>query len=312
MASSNSNHHPYKIYVSAEPYNYFKDDNSLESPLMGFRCFITMTYFPDKPLDKSLKRYIQAHNSLHEFKNPADKLTAEFISSNMFSNNTIIPFSLTNLHWKNKITDKDSVPDMSVDGVVTLTLGACNEMIGKSRESGRKKLLMHINVKKEVIVPHDEYIAMLKAKEAEEKRQEVLQQVETMVRLRGQSWNFSRSEREAMDNAIREVGLGNSISDALNLLAQRAIRESGRAQQVKWVPAASTAIQGLEVKKMTAAGAGGGGDDQEQCVFCMKRMVMGSEVISLPCSHVFHRGCIVRWLNTSHTCPICRFKLPTS
>ncbi|KAK7849382.1 e3 ubiquitin-protein ligase rduf1 [Quercus suber] len=31
----------------------------------------------------------------------------------------------------------------------------------------------------------------------------------------------------------------------------------------------------------------------------------------MPCSHIFHRQCIVEWLNNSHCCPICLFKMPT-
>ncbi|OMP11918.1 hypothetical protein COLO4_03594 [Corchorus olitorius] len=41
MALPNSSH-PYKIYVTAQPHNFFKDDQSLESPLIRFKCNIKM------------------------------------------------------------------------------------------------------------------------------------------------------------------------------------------------------------------------------------------------------------------------------
>ncbi|KAK9927414.1 hypothetical protein M0R45_024598 [Rubus argutus] len=48
------------------------------------------------------------------------------------------------------------------------------------------------------------------------------------------------------------------------------------------------------------------------CVFCMEEMVTGCEVTPMPCSHLFHGRCIAEWLSrSSHTCPVCRFQLPT-
>ncbi|KAK7400568.1 hypothetical protein VNO78_11778 [Psophocarpus tetragonolobus] len=32
---------------------------------------------------------------------------------------------------------------------------------------------------------------------------------------------------------------------------------------------------------------------------------------SMPCGHVFHHHCIVKWLQLSHVCPLCRYPMPT-
>ncbi|KAH0973919.1 hypothetical protein GBA52_015818 [Prunus armeniaca] len=53
------------------------------------------------------------------------------------------------------------------------------------------------------------------------------------------------------------------------------------------------------------------GEVDYQCVVCMEEMVRGDQVTCLPCSHVFHGNCVIKWLKLSHTCPVCRFKLPT-
>ena len=33
------------------------------------------------------------------------------------------------------------------------------------------------------------------------------------------------------------------------------------------------------------------------------------EILKLPCRHLYHRGCILKWLHTSGTCPTCRYEV---
>ncbi|XP_004514181.1 uncharacterized protein [Cicer arietinum] len=44
------------------------------------------------------------------------------------------------------------------------------------------------------------------------------------------------------------------------------------------------------------------------CSICLVDFSFGSKAIRLPspCSHVYHENCIMRWLNESNTCPLCR------
>lgn len=54
------------------------------------------------------------------------------------------------------------------------------------------------------------------------------------------------------------------------------------------------------------------------CAICMDEFVhvdinndIGtSRIFRMPCNHVFHQQCIVKWLQTSHTCPLCRYPMP--
>lgn len=46
------------------------------------------------------------------------------------------------------------------------------------------------------------------------------------------------------------------------------------------------------------------------CSICLDEFLVGCEVTSLPCSHLYHRDCIVKWLDKSLFCPFCRFQLP--
>lgn len=43
-----------------------------------------------------------------------------------------------------------------------------------------------------------------------------------------------------------------------------------------------------------------------QCSVCWEDFVLNEDVRQLPCSHVYHDGCIRPWLELHGTCPICR------
>ncbi|KAI8981151.1 hypothetical protein BD414DRAFT_464121 [Trametes punicea] len=54
---------------------------------------------------------------------------------------------------------------------------------------------------------------------------------------------------------------------------------------------------------------------EKDCAVCKEQFKLESEdpddqvVITLPCNHPFHENCILPWLKTSGTCPVCRYQL---
>ena len=50
------------------------------------------------------------------------------------------------------------------------------------------------------------------------------------------------------------------------------------------------------------------------CPVCIECFNAGDELVVLPCQglHVSHWACLQPWLATAHTCPACRFELPTA
>ena len=50
------------------------------------------------------------------------------------------------------------------------------------------------------------------------------------------------------------------------------------------------------------------------CPICLEGFVAGDELVVLPCQglHVSHSACLQPWLVKAHTCPTCRFELPTT
>lgn len=47
------------------------------------------------------------------------------------------------------------------------------------------------------------------------------------------------------------------------------------------------------------------------CVVCQEAYEADDVAIQMPCLHVFHRGCLLEWLQRRNSCPMCRRQLPT-
>jgi len=52
-----------------------------------------------------------------------------------------------------------------------------------------------------------------------------------------------------------------------------------------------------------------------ECAVCKDQFALNTKepdeqvIVTLPCKHSFHEGCIMPWLKSSATCPVCRFQL---
>jgi len=82
-------------------------------------------------------------------------------------------------------------------------------------------------------------------------------------------------------------------------------------QFVNTTPASNEAISSLKACSLP-----------RDCCICMQRFhdeleEGGSDdsddvkVSTMACGHIFHHDCIVKWLQTSHVCPLCRYAMPT-
>ncbi|KAK1263270.1 E3 ubiquitin-protein ligase RING1 [Acorus gramineus] len=71
------------------------------------------------------------------------------------------------------------------------------------------------------------------------------------------------------------------------------------------VSASREAVEALKVEIYE----GKDGDDVDDCRVCFDDFIVGSEVMRMPCGHLFHRDCILKWLEKSGVCPMCRLKM---
>ncbi|XP_008806229.2 E3 ubiquitin-protein ligase Praja-1-like [Phoenix dactylifera] len=85
------------------------------------------------------------------------------------------------------------------------------------------------------------------------------------------------------------------------------IADEGIGGDFSGVPASKASIRALEVVKYNGVGA----EFQEnECSICLEEFEFEMEVTRMPCKHVFHGGCLTRWLERSHICPLCRYEMP--
>jgi len=58
-------------------------------------------------------------------------------------------------------------------------------------------------------------------------------------------------------------------------------------------------IDSAEIKKLSKL-------DKDKCLICQQSFKVNSEVLYMPCLHLYHKTCIVRWLIHNDKCPTCK------
>lgn len=48
-----------------------------------------------------------------------------------------------------------------------------------------------------------------------------------------------------------------------------------------------------------------------ECSICQEDFLEGESVLKLPCRHLYHEVCVMRWLESHTTCPVCRKDFPS-
>ncbi|CAF3143130.1 unnamed protein product [Rotaria sp. Silwood2] len=48
-------------------------------------------------------------------------------------------------------------------------------------------------------------------------------------------------------------------------------------------------------------------DNSSQCSICFGDFIISDILLQLTCKHIYHRECLLHWLQTHYRCPYCRF-----
>ncbi|KAG8388488.1 hypothetical protein BUALT_Bualt02G0130900 [Buddleja alternifolia] len=73
-------------------------------------------------------------------------------------------------------------------------------------------------------------------------------------------------------------------------------------------PASKTAVEGMPDIKITDDMLA---SDSSQCAVCKDSFELNEVAKQMPCKHIYHKDCILPWLELHNSCPVCRYELPT-
>eukprot|EP00927_Polykrikos_kofoidii_P070783 TRINITY_DN6716_c0_g1_i1.p1 TRINITY_DN6716_c0_g1~~TRINITY_DN6716_c0_g1_i1.p1 ORF type:complete len:434 (+),score=87.34 TRINITY_DN6716_c0_g1_i1:3-1304(+) len=110
------------------------------------------------------------------------------------------------------------------------------------------------------------------------------------------------ARRRAVGESSSDEGSGRSIEEAEE--EQEVVLE-GEEEISDHEAMAMLRASVFPVHVVTAEQVDGGGDSE--CVICIEEYVLGDSVLTLPCFHRFHEGCVRKWLCKSNECPSCKF-----
>lgn len=114
---------------------------------------------------------------------------------------------------------------------------------------------------------------------------------------------ISNNLRELSESLVERT---EALGEALEEYVEESIRESVATESALPVRAADpSAVRQLARITISEAHM-----SSSSCPICLEAFKLDEKARQLPCHHMFHDSCIIPWLDTRNTCPVCRFELP--
>ena len=219
-------------------------------------------------------------------------------SSNMVSN-LISDMNIESrrYHWRQGMQQQQQPWTVleDVDDLIRHILDCARPLVSEVMNNTDSKIMkgIRLSIKKEITLPHSEFEKLEKARKERERKQRNLDAIENMLSMEAMSGQTL--PRWCWEEVVEEPFLERALM-ASREQAERLFKPVVRATE-------------SSIKKLKDVIVG----DRERgpCPVCLENFTVGSHVTRMPCSHTFHRTCILSWLNKSHVCPLCRFQLPS-
>ena len=126
-----------------------------------------------------------------------------------------------------------------------------------------------------------------------------VEEVEQPFRRRGQ-YHLSEDQARRWSSAAALLQLlENQLREELHLL-QANYDESEKKPKFTKLMRESLRNVYVDVEKIVS---------QPGCPVCSEDYTVGDNVTQLPCGHIYHNACVMPWLESKLTCPICRYEL---
>ena len=252
----------------------------------------------------------------NKFKN---NISMSFLSNKNIRNNNKI--YMNNNFTHNNIRQQSNINSEIIKDNENISLGDFNiDYITFCKEYEEEKRKKEEQKKKE----EEERLKRIRKKEEEEKlrklleeerrRQEIVRKRQEIERQRREEERLRR-ENEEMYNRImlrqREMQERRLIERQQQNchLKDYSILQIIVPDEVKycWGPIEQKILKRLTVMNINDINKLN--DDIKKCIICLEEFKSSDKVIYLPCCHIFHKDCIIKWVKKDAICPLCKLDL---
>ncbi|KAF3944450.1 hypothetical protein CMV_029085 [Castanea mollissima] len=294
-SSSSSSNQDYDVYINASNAPLSKDKFNEPNIYIVYR--VITNYSSNATLSSRQIRDDPKADTVFSF-------PCEFLISSSSLNMVSKLISDMNIesqryHWRQGMQQQQQQQPWTVledvDDLIKHIVDFARQIVSEVMNNTDSKIMkgIRLSIKKEITLPHSEFEKLEKARKEREREQRNLDAIENMLSIEAMSGQSL--PRWCWEEEVEEPFLERALM-ASREQAERLFKPVVRATE-------------SSIKKLEDVIVGDG--ERGPCPVCLENFTVGSHVTRMPCSHTFHRTCILSWLNKSHVCPLCRFHLPS-
>lgn len=134
-------------------------------------------------------------------------------------------------------------------------------------------------------------------------RSTFLEEIEGSILSRPRPFEFNEDQTRRLTTAAALLHmLESQLRDELEMLQSTISMSSTHAKVMPFTQGMKDMLKNVKVSAEMVC-------EQPSCPICSEDYVEHEDVMKLPCTHYFHKDCVMPWLENKRTCPICRFEI---